>query len=147
MIATNNPGNIRYNPAFRGCTGSTKGFCNFSSMGYGYRAILVTLTTYYTKYGLRNIRQIISRWAPPTENQTESYIALVSRYSGFGPEENLKQEDLIKLIPAIARQENSISITLPEVQAYINSANSGGSIGLSALAVILALYFSYQWLR
>ena len=147
MIATNNPGNIRYNPAFRGCTGSTKGFCNFSSLGYGYRAILVTLTTYYTKYGLKTIRGIINRYAPPTENQTENYIALVSRYSGFSPDETIAQVDLVKLIPAIARQENSISITVPEVQALINSANSAGTIALSALSVILALYFGYQWLR
>lgn len=147
MIATNNPGNIRYNPAFRGCTGSTKGFCNFSSLGYGYRAILVTLTTYYTKYGLKTIRGIINRYAPPTENQTENYITLVSRYSGFSADETIAQVDLVKLIPAIARQENSISITVPEVQALINSANSAGTIALSALSVILALYFGYQWLR
>ena len=146
MIATNNPGNIRFNPAYKGCTGQNKGFCTFSSMGYGYRAILVTLTTYYTKYGLKTIRGIISRYAPATENDTENYITQVSRYSGFSANENLTEENLIKLIPAIVRMENSITTTVPEVQAMINSAGTG-SIALSALSVILALYFGYLRLR
>jgi hypothetical protein len=146
MIALNNPGNIRYNPAYKGCTGQNKGFCTFSSIGYGYRAILVTITTYYTKYGLKTIRGIISRYAPPTENNTEHYIAEVSRYSGFSPNENLTEENLIKLLPGIVKMENSISTTVPEVQAMINSAGTG-NIALSALSVILALYFGYIWLR
>lgn len=148
MIAVNNPGNIRYNPAFKGCTGQSKGFCNFSSPGYGYRAILVLLTTYYTRYGLNTIRKIINRYAPPSENKTETYITNLSRFSGFGPDENLEKEDLIKLIPGIVRQENSINITVGEVQNLINSAESGtGNIALSSLSVILALYILYQWVK
>jgi len=147
MIAKNNPGNIRYNPAFRGCIGVTKGFCNFSSPGYGYRAILVLLTTYYNKYGLNTIRKIINRYAPPSENKTETYITNTVRYSGFGPDEILEEKDLIKLIPAIVRQENSILITVPEVQALINSANNSGTIALSALSVIIATYIIYQFIK
>lgn len=141
MRYQNNPGNIRYNANFKGCTGNDNGFCKFISLGYGYRAILVILTTYYEKYGIRTITGIITRYAPPTENQTANYISSVSRYSGLGPSQILTKEDLIKLIPAIARMENSISITVPEVKALIDQANSGGNIALSAIAAILALYF------
>ena len=147
MIAINNPGNIRYNPGYRGCTGSNKGFCNFSTIGFGYRAILTTLTTYYNKYGLKTIRGIITRYAPPGENKTDYYIQQVARYSGLDPNQNLAQEDLIKLIPAIVKMENSINITVAEVQKQIDSANSGGTIALSALAVILALYFGYTFIK
>ncbi len=143
MRYQNNPGNIRYNGNFKGCTGNDNNFCKFSSLGYGYRAILVLLNTYYDKYQLRTIRGIISRYAPPTENQTEYYISSVSRYSGLDSNQNLTKEDLIKLIPAIARMENSISITVPEVKSLIDQANSGGNIALSALAAIIALYFFF----
>jgi len=147
MIAANNPGNIRYNPAYKGCVGDSKGFCKFSTMGFGYRALLVTLTTYYTKYGLSTIRGIITRYAPPTENNTESYINLVSRKTGFAADKVLSKEDLIKLIPAIVLQENSINVNLQTVQTEIAQANSSsGTIGLSFAATILALYFVYKWL-
>lgn len=147
MIAANNPGNIRYNPAYKGCVGDSKGFCKFSTMGFGYRALLVTLTTYYTKYGLNTIKGIISRYAPPTENNTEGYINLVSRKTGFAPDKILAKEDLIKLIPAIVLQENSINVNLETVQSEIAQANSSsGTIGLSIAGTILALYFLYRWL-
>lgn len=147
MIAINNPGNIRYNPDFKGCIGESKGFCKFTSMGFGYRALLVLLTTYYTKYGLTTIRGIISRYAPPTENNTESYISLVSGKTGFADNQILSKEDLIKLIPAIVLQENSIKVNLETVQSEIGQANSSsGTIGISIATTILALYFLYRWL-
>ena len=147
MIAINNPGNIRYNPDFKGCTGQTKGFCNFSSLGFGYRAILVVLTTYYDKYELKTIRGIITRYAPPTENKTENYIQFVSRASGIDPNQNLTKEDLIKLIPSLVKMENGINITVGEVQTLIAQANSTGTLALSALAVILALYFGLTYFK
>jgi hypothetical protein len=147
MIAINNPGNIRYNPDFKGCTGQNKGFCNFSSMGFGYRAILTVLTTYYDKYQLKTIRGILTRYAPPSENQTENYIAFLSRNSGFDPGQVLTKADLMKLIPGIVKMENGINITAGEVQTLIAQANSSGTIALSALAVILALYFGYTFLK
>ena len=147
MIAANNPGNIRYNPAFKGCVGDSKGFCKFSTMGFGYRALLVLLTTYYTKYGLTTIRGIITRYAPPTENNTEGYINLVSRKTGFAADKVLSKEDLIKLIPAIVLQENSINVNIDTVQNEIAQANSSsGTIGISIAGTILALYFLYKWL-
>ena len=147
MIAANNPGNIRYNPAYKGCIGDSKGFCKFSTMGFGYRALLVTLTTYYTKYGLSTIRGILNRYAPPTENNTESYINLVSRKTGFAADKVLSKEDLIKLIPAIVLQENSINVNIQTVESEIAQANSSsGTIGISIAGTILALYFLYKWL-
>jgi hypothetical protein len=147
MIAINNPGNIRYLAALKGCVGSSKGFCNFSTMGYGYRAILTIITTYYTKYGLQTIRGIISRYAPPNENDTQSYINLVSRKTGFAADKILSKEDLIKLLPAIVFQENSINVNLETVQKEIAQANTpSASLGISLAGTILALYFLYKWL-
>ena len=49
-------------------------FFQFINMSYGYRAAIKTLVTYYNKYSLKTIRGVISRWAPPSENNTENYI-------------------------------------------------------------------------
>ena len=55
-------------------------------MEYGWRAAFVILCrTYYGKYGLKTIRDIVSRWAPAKENNTEAYIRHVSDYTGISP--------------------------------------------------------------
>ena len=45
--------------------------------------------TYYNKYKLRTIRDIVSRWAPNNENNTAAYIRHVSDYTGIGPDKVL----------------------------------------------------------
>ena len=65
-----------------------RAFCQFKSLEYGWRATFYLLTrTYYHKYRLYTIRTIIRRWAPPGENNTEAYIANVSRLTGIDPDE------------------------------------------------------------
>ena len=57
----------------------------FESMAYGWRAAFVILCrTYYNKHKLRTIRAIITRWAPPKENNTEAYIRRVTDRIGIG---------------------------------------------------------------
>jgi hypothetical protein len=71
-------------------TGEGRGeaeFCVFSTMEYGWRAAFVILCkTYYGKYGIKTIRDIVSRWAPAKENNTAAYIRHVSDYTGIGPD-------------------------------------------------------------
>ena len=65
-------------------------FCQFESMAYGWRAAFRLLChTYYGKYKLRTIRDIIYRWAPPKENNTAAYIRRVSDYISIGPDREL----------------------------------------------------------
>ena len=65
-------------------------FCQFSSMAYGWRAAFVILCkTYYGKYKLKTIRALITRWAPPKENNTEAYIRRVTDRIGIGPDREL----------------------------------------------------------
>ena len=65
-------------------------FVQFETMAYGWRAAFVLLTrTYYHTYRLFTIRAIITRWAPPNENNTRAYIENVSRLTGIGPDEPL----------------------------------------------------------
>ena len=65
-------------------------FCVFSSMSYGWRAAFVILCkTYYGKYKLKTIRALITRWAPPKENNTEAYIRRVTDRIGIAADREL----------------------------------------------------------
>ena len=67
-----------------------RSFCQFETMAYGWRAAFRLLCrTYYGKYKLRTIRDIITRWAPPKENDTEVYIRRVTDRIGIGPDREL----------------------------------------------------------
>jgi len=81
-IRNNNPLNIRRSAAkWKGLVEhpTDKAFCQFMSMTYGLRAAFKLLHSYYYKHNCRTIRQIIMRWAPPSDgNDTEAYIGRVS---------------------------------------------------------------------
>lgn len=76
-----NPGNIRQSKVrYKGEVRPSRdpAFKQFESLAWGYRAIFVLLDTYRIRYGLDTIRGMISRWAPPSENHTETYIRAVA---------------------------------------------------------------------
>lgn len=74
----NNPLNIRYvdGQNWIGQTGKKAGFCKFQNVWWGVRAALMILKKYRQR-GLVTIEQIISTWAPPSENDTEAYIKFI----------------------------------------------------------------------
>ena len=86
-------------------------FCKFESVEWGLRAAFVLLRTYRNKYKAVCIRDIITRWAPPSENDTEKYIQNVCLWTGFGGLQRLTEEDWPKLIRAMARQECGITLS------------------------------------
>ena len=92
-IRNNNPLNIRRSgDKWQGLQDlqEDREFCQFSEMKYGWRAAFRLLChTYYGKYKLRTIRDIIFRWAPPKENNTTAYIRHVSDYTGIWPDKVL----------------------------------------------------------
>lgn len=81
-IRNNNPGNLERNGiTWEGLSEeqTDSRFCQFDSMVYGCRSLIKTLMTYVNKRKCRTIRDIINRWAPPAENNTEAYIKFVSK--------------------------------------------------------------------
>jgi len=81
----NNPGNIRTtSDHWKGSSRDNREFVKFDQPVYGIRAVTKLLKTYKQKYGLNTIRGIITRWAPPEENDTEKYIRNMVEYTGFG---------------------------------------------------------------
>jgi hypothetical protein len=111
-IRNNNPGNIRRNgDPWQGLAERQLDieFFTFKSSVYGIRALARTLITYQDKYGLRSIRQVISRWAPPNENDTEAYVKAVAASSGLDADHPLdvhRFDHLLPLTKAIIRHEN-----------------------------------------
>ncbi len=88
-------------------------FCQFVSMKYGWRAALITLRSYITGLnGKRRphdtIEKIITRWAPPSENDTEAYIKCVSAAVGIDRRMKVKWQDRVfvcAIVKAMAYQE------------------------------------------
>lgn len=113
-IRNNNPLNIRRNGTnWQGLAPvqTDKSFFQFRSMAYGYRAAIKIIQTYYTKYGLKTIRRIIYRWAPPTENDTENYIRVVAERVNISPDAEISiydQRQMIAIVSAMSYMENGI---------------------------------------
>ena len=66
------------------------------------------LTTYEDRHGLRTVRQIINRWAPPKENNTSAYVLAVCSAIGVGPDDPITLHDydiLRPMVDAIIKHE------------------------------------------
>lgn len=121
-LRNNNPGNIRHNgDVWQGeAAGSDKAFKTFKNMAYGYRAMFVTLQTYQKKYGLKTIRQMVSRWAPEIENDTNNYVNRVSEWSLIGADIQVTathKDVMVPIVAAMSRMENGVPAVMSEVEA------------------------------
>ena len=115
-----NPGNIRKTDTkWKGeVPGGDGAFETFSSMAYGYRALIKLLQNYQKNHRLKTIRQLINRWAPSSENNTEAYIATVARETGFGRDQTIDMKDrrtAILMAAAISFVENGIKANMNDV--------------------------------
>ena len=109
-IRNNNPLNIRIGNVWLGeVKENTDGeFEQFTSMLYGLRAAIVLLRRYICHYHLSTIAQIISRWAPSSENNTRQYINYVSECVEISPSCPIDFNDKVticKLVLAMAYYE------------------------------------------
>jgi hypothetical protein len=78
-VPRNNPGNLRFVMSihWRGQVGQDGGFCVFDQLFNGARALCIDLKNAQFLHRLNTVEQIIPYYAPPKENDTESYIAAV----------------------------------------------------------------------
>ena len=107
-----NPGNIEHVPAnkWQGLAEppSDGRFCRFVSHEHGIRALAALLTTYQDRHGLRTVRGIIGRWAPPGENDTGAYVAAVARRVGVAADDPVdlhRHEQLRPMVEAVIAHE------------------------------------------
>jgi len=100
-IRNNNPLNIDYhakNP-WQGLDNppSDGRFARFTEPQWGVRAAIVILRN-YQKRGLVSVRQMLSTWAPATENNVENYVGFVCRKTGFTSEQHIDLNDKAQTI-------------------------------------------------
>lgn len=116
-VRNNNPGNIRVGTPWQGLMSraqmtpdqaAEKDFCVFLTPVWGFRAMSEIFHTYFTKHGIRTIRQAITRWAPPNENNTDAYVKAVCDYTACGPDENFpfgNEQHVASLLKAVSIHE------------------------------------------
>ena len=122
-IRNNNPGNIRWGDNWQGLVPqgqrSDKDFCQFTESKWGIRALVKVLLNYRKRpgmpgvgaSGIDTVREIISRWAPPNENDTEAYIQSVAKACGVQPNAAIDLTDkqlMLKMVKAIITHENGV---------------------------------------
>ena len=113
-IRNNNPGNLNF--AHQPCAvleparpGITPRFARFSTPEDGLTALRDQLCRYILKDGIDTVMSIISKWAPPTENDTAAYIQGVAHSLNVEPDAQLGQPTphlISGLMNAIIRFEN-----------------------------------------
>src|SRR3546814_9851004 len=117
VIRLNNPGNIEHGAPWEGLDPRNRDprFCGFVSPEYGIRAIVRVLITYYDKRRARDgsridtVREIVERWAPAGENNTEAYAKHVASPINADPDMivDVTNNSIMRgLAPAILKHEN-----------------------------------------
>lgn len=127
VFLTKNPFNIRKtSDVWLGQCGSERGFVKFIDRIYGIRAGIVLLNN-YTKMGLHTVADIINRYAPANENDTQSYIAFVSSYltrRGYTTDKIFFDSDsFFFLCQAICLQECGFDLTWLEFDYIVKRFN------------------------
>lgn len=127
-MKNNNPFNIRQNNNnhWVGKVESNtnhNGFEQFISMKYGIRAGLKLLINYYNNYELNTIDKIITKFAPPTENDTEGYIKFVCAKTGYAHDQVIdlnNKTTLLSVAKAILKMESNMNATNDQLNAAFN---------------------------
>ena len=114
-MRNNNPGNIRTlppNKAWRGQVADDGGgYGVYDTMALGVRAAAHQLLAYEAR-GLTTLRQIISTWAPSSENNTAAYVAAVGRAMSLAADEHFSVNARLEaLAAAIFTHENGAPFT------------------------------------
>lgn len=97
-------------------------FEEFESFEMGIRAMGRILAS-YRRQGFETVEQVISRWAPPVENDTTSYINSVVNQSGVLAGDKVTKENEARVIAAIIHHENGINpFSLDFIQRSVDIA-------------------------
>jgi len=84
----NNPGNLRP-------IGASTGFQKFATPEEGISAADKNLKAYGDR-GINTLRGVISRYAPPSENDTNAYIDTVAKRIGLDPDQKIDLSDPVQ---------------------------------------------------
>lgn len=123
-VYNNNPFNIRNSGNnWQGRVDSQESFERFQTLDYGIRAGFKLLHNYQKNYGLETVEQIVYRFAPPHENDTEGYINWICKWTGFGrttPIDLRKKDILISFSKYIIEMETGKPIDKRKLEKVYN---------------------------
>jgi hypothetical protein len=148
-IRNYNPGNLRPSgDDWVGMVGvdkakdnTGKGYLVFDTPENGIRAMARQLMTYQSR-GLVTPRQMITTYAPATENKTEAYIRNVSKALGVDPNTpvDMKNPQVAQaLVTAMIKQENSaVPYSAEMIQQAIQNAYAGSRPNTARAGVSVA---------
>lgn len=113
-IQNNNPFNIRHSKnqwQGQAVKQNDLDFVTFENPIAGIRAAMKILINYCIKYHLATVWELISRWAPPSDNNpTDVYAANVAKHMGVGVNDEVNiitdEDMMIKMVQQMAIQEN-----------------------------------------
>lgn len=136
-IRNNNPGNLNYVGQAGAAreAGPNGRFAVFRTAEEGLAALANQLRLYAHR-GIRTIRDIIGKFAPPGENNTQAYIASVSRSLGVSATSSIDVNDprvMQGLMNAIIRVENGRNPYSAEQLAAASGTAAAGAAGRSVV--------------
>ncbi|MEZ8167941.1 MULTISPECIES: virion protein [unclassified Vibrio] len=129
-VRNNNPLNIRESKGdttqWKGeaLLDSDKAFEEFKNPAFGFRAGARVLRS-YERQGFCTLSEMINRFAPDHENDTDHYIKFVSQKTGITPNQRVNVNDndeLAKLLHAMSRLEVGNYYTLEMAQKGVAMA-------------------------
>jgi hypothetical protein len=80
--------------------------------------MFVLLHTYATKHHCCTLRQMIERYAPPSENHTENYISRVAYATHLSPDEpiaTLNGAVMTSVVAAMSEVENGAKANMADI--------------------------------
>ena len=128
-LRNNNPLNIRHSASrWQGARveQTDKAFVQFKSMKMGYRAAWRILETYFKHFEAQHKpftpRNIIYRWAPPNENDSEAYLRRVCQLTNLAGNEALVRPSSCRVQSTEYRVQLPCGMGMPP-QKTSNSTN------------------------
>lgn len=104
-----NPGNVDYNGIqWQGLIGHDSRFCIFSDAEYGKRATRKIISNRRAEG--KTLKETIFSYAPPLENNTESYIGVLEKAMGFSRDKKLlfaTDDQIERLLQGIFHHEGT----------------------------------------
>lgn len=145
----NNPGNLVY-AGQPGATQGAGGFAAFNSYNAGYTALTNQITldavrgTDVNGNPTTTVSQLLTSWAPPSQNDTAAYISSVTSQTGFDPNAPLSSLGAAGIeAPAVVMASDSTGsgsgADLASVAMGFDSTMDLSSIGLPSSVPVYAL--------
>lgn len=124
----NNPLNLTYVPGQIGVVGNDGRFGQYGSMSDGVAAAERQMLLNQNR-GASTLSALISKWAPPEENDTAGYISQVAGQTGLDPNAPIDMRNssiASKVIGAMAAHENGHPLDAASLTSGVNAVIGAG---------------------